>query len=94
MKELVWNWGCFTERRAWAVWMFTIQKPISRPGWWKEKFPLFQVLATGGRGMGEGGGLLFPFKGWLSPAPDEQGVRAFIDRVGCEGYMQKQHSHL
>ena len=25
-------------------------KPINRPGWWKGKFALFQMPATGGRG--------------------------------------------
>ena len=26
--------------------------------------------------------------------PDKQRVRAFIDRLGWVGYIQKQHSHL
>ena len=28
------------------VWVLATQKPINRPGWWKEKFALFQMLAT------------------------------------------------
>ena len=57
------------------VQMLAPQKPISRPGWWKGKFALFQVLATVGWGW------------WISvqrltPSPDKQRVRAFIDRVG------------
>ena len=76
MKELVRNWGYFTERYVWAVWLFTTQKPISRPGWWKEKFALFQMLATGGRGVREGGGHLSWFKGWLSPTPWQAGAES------------------
>ena len=33
-----------------GVWLLTTQKPIKRPGWWKGKFALFQMLATGGGG--------------------------------------------
>ena len=33
-----------------GVWLPTTQKPIKRPGWWKGKFALFQMLATGGGG--------------------------------------------
>ena len=29
-----------------GVWLLAVQKPISRPGWWKGKFALFQMLAT------------------------------------------------
>ena len=57
--------------------MLAPQKSKSRPGWWKGKFVLFQMLATGGGGWG----------GWTSvqrpiPPTDKQGIRAFIDRVG------------
>ena len=38
-----------------GVWLLAAQKPINSPGWWKVKFALFQMLATGG---GEGGGHL------------------------------------
>ena len=27
------------------VWLLAAQKTINRPGWWKGKFALFQVLA-------------------------------------------------
>ena len=33
-----------------GVWLSAAQKPISRPGWWKGKFALFQMPATEGRG--------------------------------------------
>ena len=29
-----------------GVLLLAAQKPINRPGWWKEKFALFQMLAT------------------------------------------------
>ena len=29
-----------------GVWLLAVQKPMSRPGWWKGKFALFQMLAT------------------------------------------------
>ena len=31
----------------WGVWLLAAQKPANRPGWWKGKFGLFQMLATG-----------------------------------------------
>ena len=31
-----------------GVWLLAAQKPINSPGWWKGKFALFQMLATGG----------------------------------------------
>ena len=72
-----------------SVWgpLLTTQKPVNRPGWWKRKFALFQMPATG---EGEGGGHLS--KGQLSN-PDKQGVRVFTE-LGLGGYTQKQHSHL
>ena len=35
-----------------GVWvrLLAAQKPINRPGWWKGKFALFQMLATGAGG--------------------------------------------
>lgn len=33
-----------------GVWLLAAQKPITRPGWWKGNFALFQMLATGGGG--------------------------------------------
>ena len=38
------------EMYALGVWLLAAQKPISRPGWWKGKFALFQIPATAGRG--------------------------------------------
>ena len=40
-----------TERvHVWGVWLPAAQKPVNRPGRWKRKFPLLQMLAT--RGVG------------------------------------------
>jgi len=58
-----------------GVQLLAAQKSINRPSWWKARFPLFQMLATG---CGEGGGHLS--KGWLF-LPYKQGVKAFIGRV-------------
>ena len=41
--------GDVTERSVW-VWLIPAQKLINRPGWWKGRFALFQMLATGGGG--------------------------------------------
>ena len=30
------------------IWLLTAQKPINRLGWWKGKFALLQLWATGG----------------------------------------------
>ena len=38
-----------TERSMWTQ-LLAAQKPINRPGWWKGKFALFQMLATGAGG--------------------------------------------
>ena len=35
--------------RVCEVQLLTTQKPINRSGWWKGRFALFQMLATGGR---------------------------------------------
>ena len=72
-----------------GVKLLATQKPVNRPGWWKRKFALFQMLATG---EGEGGRHLS--KGQL-PNLDRQGVNVFTDRVvgWGGGYTQKQHSH-
>ena len=37
---------CITTERVCGFWLLAAQKPINRPGWWKEKFALFQMLAT------------------------------------------------
>ena len=58
-----------------SVQLLTVQKPINRPDWWKGKFALFLMLATGGGGCRQGGGHLF--KGRLPSLPKTQGVRAF-----------------
>ena len=55
-----------SERYVCGVRLLTAQKPVNRPGWWKGKFALFQMLAT----VGEGGRHLS--KGRLSPSPDKQ----------------------
>ena len=41
--------GDVTERSVW-VWLIAAQKLINRPGWWKGRFALFQMLAAGGGG--------------------------------------------
>ena len=58
------------------------QKPVNRPGWWEEKFPLFQVLATG---MQWGQRVdICPKVNFPLPLATN-GARAFIDRSGCGG---------
>ena len=55
--------------------LLATQKSKNRPGWWKGKFTLFQMLATGmGRVVD------------ICPKA-RQGVRAFIDRVGGGGRL-------
>ena len=49
------------------------RNPVHRPSWWKGKFSLFQMPATGGEGCGH-------LSKANSPA-DKQRVRAFIGRV-------------
>ena len=61
------------------VQLLATQKPVNRPGWWKGKFALFQMLATGD---GEGGKHLSKGQSHNPPPHDNQGVRLFIDRVG------------
>ena len=56
-----------------GVRLLAAQKPIKKQGWWKGKFALFWIPATGG---GEGRRLS---EGWLPPT-DSQWARAFIDR--------------
>ena len=71
-----------------GVWLSAAQKPISRPGWWKGKFALFQMLATEGRGW------------WTSVqrltylVPQQAVDESIYRQSGGGGYMQKQHSHL
>ena len=57
-----------TERYAWGVWLLAAQKPVNRPGWWKGKFALFQMLATGG-------GSVADICRKADSLPDKQGVR-------------------
>ena len=81
-----------TERRRGVrgVQLLAAQKAINRPGWWKGKFVLFQVAATVGGGWQTSVQRPTPHPA----ATDKRGVRAFTDRFGGEGHMQKQHSHL
>ena len=71
----------------WWVLLFSTQKPINRPGWWKGKSALFHMLATGGETVVD----ICPM---VDSTPSKQRVRAFIDRVGGVDYMQKQHNNL
>ena len=57
-----------------GVWLLAVQKPIKRPGWWKGKFALFWMLASGGGG--EGGYLS---KGQL-PLPGQSAGKGFYRR--------------
>ena len=77
-----------TERYVCRVRLLTTQKPVNRPGWWKGKFALFQMPATGG----EGGRHLS--KGWLSPSPDKQGVRDFTDKSSGRLHAEASQSSL
>ena len=52
-----------------GVQLLTAQKPINRQGWWKGKFALFWMPATGGGHLS---------KGWIC-ITDNQWARAFID---------------
>ena len=61
-----------SKRSVW-VRLLAAQKPINRPGWWKGRFALLQMLAT------EAGGCLS--KG-PHPHPDKQEAGALIDRGG------------
>ena len=46
------------------VQLYTAEKPVNRLGWWKGKFALFQMPATGGGG---GEGCVYLSKDLLSP---------------------------
>ena len=74
MKQRLIKWlnGCLRVTERCGVWLLTAQKPVNRPGWWKGKFALFQML-TGGQ---EGGPLS---QGRLTSLA-AGGARAFIDR--------------
>ena len=66
-------------------------KNINMPGWSKGKFALFQMPETGGTVAG-----ICPK---ADPPPHNQGVRAFIDRVGggggtCRNSRVILNSHL
>ena len=69
---------------------FSTQKPVSRPGWLKGKFALFQMLATGGW-CGEQACMS---KGWLPQPWWAGGENLYRHIAGGGGYMQKQHSLL
>ena len=66
--------------RRTQVWLRAAQKPLKRPGWWKGKFTLFWMQATGGGG--EAGHLS---KGQL-PALTSGGKSLYRQREGaiCE----------
>lgn len=70
-----------------GVWLLITQKPVNRPCWWKGKFALSLMLATG-RGR-----VVDICPKVDSPTPGKQGVRAFIDRVGSWLHVET-HSHL
>ena len=67
-----------TEKSVGGAQVLATQKPVSRPGWWKGKFALFQMPATG---VGEGWQTSVQKVG-DSPHPlmATSGARAFIDR--------------
>ena len=58
--------------------LLATQKPIKKPGWWKGKFALFQMPATGGGDQRPTPSV---------PPPTSKGVRAFIDRAGGTGLL-------
>ena len=74
--------------------LLTAQKPISRPGWWKGKFGLFQVPAT------VGGGRQASVQRLTFPQPPAQtsrglGVGESINRVrggGLHAETKEEHS--
>ena len=61
------------------------QSQQNRSGWWKGKFALLQIPASGA-------GADICLKANSPPCLATSGARAFIDRGG--GYMQKQHSEV
>ena len=64
---------------ACGVRLLAPQKPINKPGWWKGKFALFQMPASGvGRVADICPKADFPTP---HPTPDKQRVKAFIDTV-------------
>ena len=70
------------------------QKPISRPCWWKGKFALFQMMATGGPGVG--GGRLS--KSWLLPDWQPLGQELLLTKWGgggtCRNSTTNSDTHL
>ena len=66
-----------------GVWLLAAQKPINRLDWWKGKFDLFQMPATGG-------------EGWTSvqrstPCADNQWGRSFFRQtVGGGGWLHAE----
>ena len=71
-----------------GVWQLTAQKTVKRQDWWKGKFALFWMPATGRE---DGEGRLLSKSIPLLPT-DNQGARLLQTEIG--GYMQKQHSQL
>ena len=57
--------------------MLAAQKSVNRPGWWKGKFALFQMPATGG-GQGVRG---FINRAWRANAETEQSSLTVIFMV-------------
>ena len=61
--------------------MLAAQKSVNRPGWWKGKFALFQMPATGG-GQGVRG---FINRAWRANAETEQSSLTVIFRLVLGG---------
>ena len=75
-----------------GVRLLAAQKPVKRQGWWKGKFALFWMPATGG-----GRGWTSVQRPTPSPPNDNQGARAFIDRgrgATCRNSTGSSDSHL
>ena len=64
-------------RKVFGVWLLATQEPINRPGWWRGKFALFQILATVG---GWGGGDWTSAQRLIPPHWQPVGQELFIDR--------------
>ena len=77
------------------VWLLAAQKPVNRLGWWKGKFALFPVPATG-RGRVD----IHSEADTLPPPPttttDSHWGRAFVDggRGRCRNSTVSSDSHL
>ena len=60
-----------------GVWLLATQKLMKRQGWWKGKFALFWMLATG---VGAGSVNSCPKANPFQLLGDNQWARAFIDK--------------